>query len=239
MKQTDAIIFDMDGVLVSNDSFIATIKKTTQRLLWMERKLRVKVNDDVIYALKKIPGFNNDWDTSYALVDLLGRGITPEAFAGAITPLSPKIRQTKRYRNIRALFQSLYFGTNGNGYIAREKLLITKKVLTSLKRRFALGIATGRPKTEACFTAINLGLSPTYIPVRFIIGREDTFREKPFPDPLLLAARRMKVKNPVYVGDTINDVISAERAGMKVIYIGNEPIGDRQVTTVNNLEEVL
>lgn len=239
MKQIDAIIFDMDGVLVSNDCFLVAIKRTTERLLWQERGIRTKITDDTVTTIKNIPGFNNDWDTSYALIDLIGKGIAPSALITTASPLSLKTRQSKRYKKVVSFFQSVYRGNNFDGLIAREKSLIKKSVLKSLKKRYSLGIATGRPKKEAVFTAVNLGISPEYVPYRSIVGREDAPREKPFPDPLLLSALRMRAKNPVYVGDTINDVLAADRAGMPVIYVGKEAIGNAQIQTVNDLPEVL
>jgi len=240
MKNTyDAIIFDMDGVLVSNESFTAAIKQTVKTMLRETGQINKAVNANLIAAVKNIPGFNNDWDVSYALTDLLSRNIPASDFAQSIVLLTDDIRQTDRYRRIKSCFQSVYLGNNYDGLIAQETLLIEKKVLISLSTAYPLGIATGRPKKEAVCTASNLGITPDCIPAAYIVSREDTKREKPFPDPLREAARRMKVKNPVYVGDTINDVLAAKRAGMTSIFVGYEKIGDIRIRNINNLKEVL
>jgi phosphoglycolate phosphatase-like HAD superfamily hydrolase len=49
----------------------------------------------------------------------------------------------------------------------------------------------------------------------------------------------MNTKAPVYIGDTINDVIAAKAAGMVSIYIGNENYGDITLTDISQLQEVL
>ncbi|OPG14867.1 hypothetical protein B2M26_14865 [Ferroacidibacillus organovorans] len=49
-----------------------------------------------------------------------------------------------------------------------------------------------------------------------VVAQEDTSRHKPYPDPLLLAARKLQ-GNPadcVYIGDQPSDVQSARAAGM-------------------------
>jgi phosphoglycolate phosphatase-like HAD superfamily hydrolase len=49
----------------------------------------------------------------------------------------------------------------------------------------------------------------------------------------------MMVTRPIYVGDTINDVIAAKSAGMKCIFVGKQNLGDIQLSNVNQLQEVL
>ena len=46
--------------------------------------------------------------------------------------------------------------------------------------------------------------------------------------------KRIKSKQPIYIGDTINDVIAAKKAGMKSVFVGND-LGDYQIKNVNNL----
>ncbi len=49
----------------------------------------------------------------------------------------------------------------------------------------------------------------------------------------------MEIKTPVYVGDTINDVIAAKKANIPCIFVGKGKLGDMQITDINNLQEVL
>jgi len=55
-----------------------------------------------------------------------------------------------------------------------------------------------------------------------VISFEDTRQHKPHPEPLLLAAKRLKVKPQecVYIGDARSDVHAAKAARMKVIIYG-------------------
>lgn len=212
-RQFDSIIFDMDGVLVSNSSYVKAIVQTVQ--LFCKNK---KIDSTYITEIKKITGFNNDWDTSYALIKLLGNNVPVEKFAQEIERITPEIRMSDTYKQIKETFQTIYVGTNNNGYIAQESLLIRLKLLQKLSSIYLLGIATSRPRYEAQFAARNLGLSK-YIPLGYIVAKEDAQREKPFPDPLLEAKRRMNVERPLYVGDTVNDTEAAFLAGMPCIYI--------------------
>lgn len=102
-----------------------------------------------------------------------------------------------------------------------------------------MGIATSRPRQEALFTAFNLDITPQLIREDFIVAKEDAIREKPDPAPLVEAVKRLKSRNPIYIGDTINDVIAAQKAGMPSIFIGEKNLGDYQFTNVNQIQEIL
>ena len=54
----DGIIFDMDGVLVSNSSYCQAIKETVKLFLFKKFGLKKNVNSEYIEAVKKIKGFN-------------------------------------------------------------------------------------------------------------------------------------------------------------------------------------
>lgn len=235
----DSIIFDMDGVLVSNSSYCQAIKETVELFLFKKFGIKKIVNAKYIEAVKKIKGFNNDWDTSYALIKLLGAGNKIKQFPLQIEFVTPKIRKSRQYREIKDLFQSVYLGDKLNGLITRELLLIEMELLKSLSERYPLGIATSRPKFEALFAVRNLKISPRFIKEEYIVAKEDCQKEKPYPDPLLEAKKRIKANKAVYIGDTINDVIAAQKAEMVCIYVGNENIGDYRVNKVNQIKELL
>lgn len=235
----DSIIFDMDGVLVSNSSYSTAIQKTVEFSLWNRFKLKKKIPMKYIETIKGITGFNNDWDTSYALVKLLGNGVIVDKFRQEIELITPINRRSADYQNVKNIFQGYYLGKNNDGLISNETLLIDVELLNKLSSLYKLGIATSRPRFEALFAAKNLQITPQYIVEEFIVAKEDTSREKPFPDPLLEAKRRMNVTNPVYVGDTINDVVAAKKANMPCIFVGSQKLGDVQISTTNQLMEML
>ena len=235
----DAIIFDMDGVLVTNNSYCLAIQKTVETLLWETRNIKQRVTTDDIAAMKRITGFNNDWDTSYALIELLGNNVSIDEFSAKVTSITPSIRLSAAYQTVKNVFQNYYLGNNFDGFIREEVLLIYLGLLKQLSKKYKLGIATSRPKAEALFAAKYLKLSPTYIPFGSIVTKEDTKREKPYHDHLLEAKCRIAARNPVYVGDTINDVIAAKEADMKSIFVGSQQLGDKQIQNINQLMEVI
>lgn len=192
-----------------------------------------------INTIKGFTGFNNDWDTSYALIRLLGNGVPLEKFCQEVELITPIIRRSADYQNVKNIFQGYYLGKNNDGLISNETLLINVELLNKLSSLYKLGIATSRPRFEALFAAGNLQITPQCIVEEFIVAKEDTSREKPFPDPLLEAKRRMNVTNPVYVGDTINDVVAARKANMPCIFVGTQKLGDIQISKTNQLMEAL
>jgi pyrophosphatase PpaX len=91
-----------------------------------------------------------------------------------------------------------------------------KNVIITLKKNYKLGIVSSRIKTSI-FEAPELAELKNYFDV--VISYEDTFNHKPHPEPLLLAAKKLKInpKEIVYIGDVQNDLIAAKAAGMKII----------------------
>lgn len=99
--------------------------------------------------------------------------------------------------------------------------LITMKsdvpdVLRKLYKRYRLGIVTQRVR-NGVFEI------PTMKKIRSlfsaVVAYEDTVNHKPDPEPLLLAAKKLKVnpKETIYIGDLENDIQAARAAGMKII----------------------
>jgi len=243
----------MDGVLVNNSSYCTAIQQTVELVLWNKFKTRKTIRIEYIEVIKGITGFNNDWDTSFALIRLLEDGVRVEKFRGEVKQITPEVRMTKEYQKVKDVFQGMYLGDTlfrqiykyssplklKRGLISQETLLIDLTILKKLASKYRLGIATSRPRFEALYAVNNLKLNPEYISKDFLIAKEDVTREKPYPDPLLKAKQKMKVNNPIYVGDTINDVIAAKAAKMKCIFVGKQKLGNFQIRQSNQLLEVL
>lgn len=193
----DGIIFDMDGILVDvSRSYREAIHQTASFFLNREVKM-AEVN-----KIKNIVGMNNDWDAAYALINM------------------PNIA----YDTVRSYFQSLYLGNSKRkGLIINEKLLIPPKKLKKLKIKYSkLAIATGRPKKEAEYVISKNKLEGIF---ECLVAMEDVVKGKPAPDMLLAVIKKMELKNTVYIGDSLSDVIAAEAAGIQSIYVGNQQIG--------------
>ncbi len=249
----DSVIFDMDGVLVDvRKSIDPSDVETVKYLLEKNYGIKKKVSIVDVLAMRKISGFNSDWDLSYALVDLLRRNIKRKDFATNVIKLNDNIRKSDAYFATRSVWETFYWGNkmyktlrqkpapfiNKKPLFGTETLLIKKRTLINLARKYPLGIATGRIDFEVAQIYKKFQLDK-YFPDEFIVTFDDTTVQKPHPAPLLEAKKRMQVKNPVYIGDTINDIVAAKRAKMPSIYVGTEKLGDYQVKDVNEILEIL
>ncbi len=91
-----------------------------------------------------------------------------------------------------------------------------EQTIKDLNKKYALGIVTSRIR-GGVFTVPQLAHLKQYFKVA--IYYEDTKKHKPNPDPLLLAAEKLKIKpeNIVYIGDMESDIQSAKASHMKMI----------------------
>jgi HAD superfamily hydrolase (TIGR01548 family) len=207
IKNLEAILFDMDGVLVDvSSSYRIVIKKTAEYFL----KEEVSHLEVARYKLKG--GYNNDWDLTEAIIQAHHKSV-------------PK-------KKIINEFQKLYIGDNFNGLIQNEKWLLDSDILESLNVNFKLGIITGRPRQEAEF-ALEKNQVVDYFDT--LICMEDTPEGKGKPNPfgILLAMEKLAVKRALYLGDTIDDMKAAKAAN--IIPIGVINNGDHE--NINLLQE--
>ncbi len=202
-NRMDAIIFDMDGTLVDvSKSYRAAIKKSVG-----EFSGKSIVEGD-INELKALPGFNNDWDVSYAL-------------SFGIKDPKKVDRQSTGYQRIKDVFQLAYLGEDGKGGLRELEIpLISCEDLMALSKEFKLAIATSRPREEALW-AMDKFFRNAFRP-EMLVAMEDCKEEKPSPEPLLEAARRAGAKKAAYVGDSGSDSAAARAAKMPFVYIGKE-----------------
>ncbi len=242
----DSIIFDIDGVIIDvSESYREAIRQTSEEFL------EKSVSQEEVSAIKKIPEFNNDWNATYALISLLEKDIPKEEFKKKIKQITEKDRKSKKYIELFELFQAKYLGeklyktiygrkpvTKENGLINKEKLMIPKKVFEKLKKEFKLGIVTGRPRKEAEYS-LKLNSLEEFFDLKKIVCMEDTKKAKPYPEPLLLAAKKIGSKKVVYVGDSINDVLASEKAKIQSIYLGEENLGDYSIKKIEDLMEAV
>lgn len=250
----DAVIFDMDGVLVDvSNSYRQAIKLTAEYVLQNKYGSQISVTNRDIEAMKAIPGFNNDWDLSFALIELLSKGINRSNFKQNISVLSEKIKTSADYLAAKDIFQSYYLGSKlfkklyqkpapvifKNGLIENETLLLGLAILKKIAQKYKVGIATGRPKFEAFFALKNLKISSKLIEEIYVVGEEDVKRGKPFPDSLLKAAALLDCKKPIYVGDSVNDVLAAKAAKMSCIFLGENKQADFEIKDINQIKGIL
>jgi HAD superfamily hydrolase (TIGR01548 family) len=212
----DGIIFDIDGVLIDvSRSYRAAIKGTVESISGRQ------ISDAQIERIKGIPGWNNDWDVSFALIN-------------RIDDPSDIDRGSDGYLAVKSRFQELYEGC----FEKQERRIVEREVLEKLRSSgLELGIVSGRPRDEAFRSLADL--IPLFFSPQSIVTPQDCPDEKPSAAPLLLAKSRMRVSRPIYVGDSINDALAAEAARMPFVLVRPDPGFGRTICGVNNILEVL
>ncbi len=141
---------------------------------------------------------------------------------------------------IKQIFQEIYLGEDlfrstyhrnpemyrGEGFILREKVLISKRLLSDLSQQHLLAIATGRPRAEALYPLAHFQLSDYF---REIYTLDECIREEQRilkdsgnnvslskPHPFMLDAIAEAIGGDVdeyyYVGDMPDDMQAARRS---------------------------
>ena len=235
----DAVVFDIDGVLVDvSDSYRRTIVETLERVHG-----RPIARED-IQQFKNAGGFNNDWAlTDAAALYLLGRreGLEMEipAFTDAIetegggldaarTVLERRLEPTPHERVLadwspernRRVFQTLYLGSElyrelegGEAPFVAPGYINHEQVLLEPTCAESLdrpvGVLTGRPADEA---EIALERVPLEVPDGRRFTMDDWTKGKPEPDALVTLADRLGAERLLFLGDTLDDVRTAINA---------------------------
>jgi HAD superfamily phosphatase len=196
--QINALLFDMDGVLVDvSRSYRRAIEETVEHFTGRQ------IGENAIQRYKNYGGFEDDWKLTHAI-------ITDTAME---VPLSRVIEE----------FQDRYRGDDWDGFINEEPPLVDDDTLDALGGNGrVLGIVTGRPEEEAEWT-LNHQNWTDYFPL--LVGKEKQGeRQKPDPFPLehsltMLAAAGCELDpdEVAYVGDSVDDMKAASKAGMWAI----------------------
>jgi HAD superfamily hydrolase (TIGR01548 family) len=150
---------------------------------------------------------------------------------------------------VKRIFQEAYLGKKftsfyhfpplfhkKQGLYLREKLIIPKGILSSLRKRYRLGIASGRPRFEAELALKRFRLSPYFDSMVTLdeCQEEETriFRTtgrrvkytKPHPYSLLRVVQEINIPYPQcgYVGDAVDDILAARAAkkNLDILAIG-------------------
>ena len=122
-------------------------------------------------------------------------------------------------KNIKAVNKTWnIFATQSIPYPGETQKLTSNsaKIVKQLSKNYKLALVTSRVR-QSVFMSHELAKLKKYFQVA--ISVEDTKKHKPDPAPLLLAAKKMKLKvsECIYVGDMPSDITAAHSAGMKVV----------------------
>ncbi len=193
LTETEAILFDMDGVLVDvSQSYHYAIKKTAEFFIGEE------IQFSEIIEYKNKGGFNNDWECSHAIIS----GHNKDVYLWEVIDK----------------FQEVYLGKNFDGLILNETWLLKQNVLNTLFHQFQLGIVTGRPKEEAEYVLERFDTSEFF---QVLITLDDTppGKRKPEPFGIKKALKTLNTKSAIYLGDSIDDIKAASSANINPIGI--------------------
>jgi len=230
----DAIIFDVTGTMIDMDRSLVRAIEMTVNNYFNEPVLTA----ELLWRTRRLAGYNNEWDTTYALVVLMEARTPEEDWTTAAQNLLPINRTDSLYCRLRDVFQTYYLGSElferlektkppfacEPGLRLEEKRIVSKELIVQLKAAgYKVGIATGCPRAEVLISLRAQGLlGPDYFEPNDVVGLEDTLLNKPDPAPLLEAKRRLGARNALYVGDSLSDIEAARRAGMPCLYVGDQ-----------------
>jgi len=150
---------------------------------------------------------------------------------------------------VKRIFQEVYLGKQftsyyhlqplfyqGKGLYLRERLLIPRRILSSLGKKMKMGIASGRPRFEAELALKRFRLLPYFDSVvtldECMEEEARIFRStgrrisclKPHPYSLLRVIREIGIPHPKcgYVGDVVDDMLAVQpiKKKLRIVAIG-------------------
>jgi len=134
-------------------------------------------------------------------------------------------------REVTEAFEQRYQG----GLWRAERLLASRSLLQRLAARLPLGVVTGRPRRDAYRTLRLEGIEGLF---QVVVTMEDG-PAKPDPTPVRIALEALGVERAWMVGDTVDDLRAARRAGVVPIGVGALPEAARGLTDLTELEGLL
>lgn len=187
----EILIFDVDGVLIDvRETFWRSALQTVEKLTGK------KGTWAELHHWKRQPGNNDDWM-------MVSRWATARG-----VPTT--------YEEAREAFQAFYWGSNGKpGNVEKEKWLVTPKLVEKWARRRELNLFTGRTQQEFAYSFERWQAAKYF---RTVVTMDDA-RKKPFPDGLLAILDKRDPKSALYLGDNVDDALSAQAADVPFMAI--------------------
>lgn len=212
----DAVVFDVDGVLVDTDASYTEAVIRTLRTLRPE----AAIDRPLIRLWRRSGNWNNDWDLAYGLYCWLSAPAPLPADAAARRTLA-ELEATApplpfNYGDVQGIFEEHYNGTrtaverygvaprvhNDHPLALDEPVLLTRAIVAELAALgiSKLGVVTGRVRADWDQVAGRIPL-PAGVPVA-----TDEDGRKPDPAALRSVVDRLAPRGFAVVGDTINDL---------------------------------
>lgn len=194
---TPIVIFDIDGVVRDvAQSYRRALADTVEHFT----NGAYRPSSEDIDTLKSEGIWNNDWEASQELVYRYFEALGPQRESIMLD-----------YDTLVAFFQSRYRGTNWDGYICFEPLLLQPSYLESLADAgISWGFFSGATRGSASYVLEGrLGLKSP-----ILVAMEDA-PGKPDPTGLLATVRLLENEGAtpvIYVGDTVGDMYTVEKA---------------------------
>src|SRR5215211_1903220 len=160
----DCVLFDIDGVLVDiRKSYNAAIKETVEYVLKFitGSSFRTLVTDQIILKFRQSGGFNNDTDTSYAIILAILAIYGIDKWKKVLTYPAP-VKDSMLAR----VFDEIFYGpdlfrkqdhlepkywTTDRPLIKNDRLAVSAKTMKKLNKMFKgnLAIVSGRSRIAA------------------------------------------------------------------------------------------
>ncbi|WP_224332964.1 TIGR01548 family HAD-type hydrolase [Haloprofundus halobius] len=238
--QTDAVVLDVDGVLVDvADSYRRAVVESVERVYGRT------VPVEALQAFKDAGGFNNDWELTYAVALYVlarreGLKMPTEEFAAHVAERGggldaaqsvvadmPSISQARvrdkwDTERLRDVFQALYLGSDryrefegGDPPFETEGYINDEPVIlteeTIAELTERFDVGVLTGRPEA-EAEVGLDRVGLDLPEIYRFTMDDWEEGKPHPSALVTLAERFEAETVTFVGDTLDDVRTAVNA---------------------------
>ncbi len=215
LAKKNLLIFDLDGVVFDvSSSYTCAIKETFK--YFAKKDVSLKEIQDV----KNLGGMNCDWDATKCLLTRAGYDVDIE--------------------DIISVFQDLFFNPKDKlrkkeYLIDKEKLLISKETFENLTKDYDLVVFSGRLKDEVKYSLEKFDIEKYFY---YFVTSDDLPKNmlKPNPRGVLNILNSCPHKEVKYFGDSVDDIIAGNAAGVKTI--GVIPPNADSVAMANNFKHL-
>ncbi|MCD6451979.1 MAG: aminotransferase class I/II-fold pyridoxal phosphate-dependent enzyme [Acidobacteria bacterium] len=200
----DALIFDIDGVLIDvSSSYREAIRRTVAEFTGY------LPTPEEVQEYKEKGGLNDDWELTKRMIE--DRGVKVS------------------FSEVVSSFNRRYFGEGGEEPLyLKEHLLIPPEVLAKLKKRFKLGVATGRTRKATELALSRFGIKD-YFDAVITLDETPNGKRKPHPYPVAKAMSLLGAKRAYYFGDNVDDIKAGISASAHPIGVMPPGIGGKRL----------